>query len=167
MQEQNKSLNILSKGTMVIVSALLVFALAQTDARDDKWVAQKDGRSKAQERRETGIKSGLPSIDWDPLQEYFTVSNIRIEKQKLQDPLGRIDVFDVLAFTVEVKQAFLIVIFFAHFYDTEGIEVDAMSPVSFEPDYSLIRWSPGVRSRAIVLLPTNMKRVHRIRFSQM
>lgn len=117
-------------------------------------------------QRPRADQSQLPSIDWGPLHEYFTVSNLRREKMKWRDPLGKVVVLDVLAFTVEAKIDFLIVIFFAQFYDTEGIETSPFSLVSFEPMQPL-GWRPGVRSRATVLLPTDFSRVKDIRFSQM
>ena len=109
------------------------------------------------------------TIEWGILEAYFNISQVHIEKQKFKDPLGKIYEADVLAFTVETKTDFLIAVFFAHFYDSEKIEVTTFSPLQFTPDYSASSWQAGSRSRAVVLLPLpeEMQKVRLIQFTQL
>jgi len=51
--------------------------------------------------------------------------------------------------------------YYAHFYDADGVEID-MSTVEVAPDYGA--WQAGTRSRANVLLPTDMSQVAYIKF---
>jgi hypothetical protein len=104
-------------------------------------------------------------IDWGPLANYFKISNVRLETQQLRDAAGRLYDVDVLAFNVESTTSFSLAIFQANFYDADGIEVENFSLVEFNPDY-LGGWYPGVRSRARILVPTDMSQVAAIRFTQ-
>jgi hypothetical protein len=103
------------------------------------------------------------TIDWGVLDEHFDISNVQFGRQAIQNPLGQFEEFDTLSFMVETRSDFLMTAFFARFYDSEGVEVDMFMPVRFEPEYT--QWYAGQRSRAIVILPSNIPKVTEIRFS--
>ncbi len=106
-------------------------------------------------------------IDWHTLEVSFRISKSVISRQSTQNPIGQIYEFNVLTFDVESRTDFMMAIFFAHFYDAQGREVDTFSPVQFEPDYSSGGWSHGIKSRAIVILPDDMSKVKRIKFTSL
>lgn len=104
----------------------------------------------------------LSAIDWGDFPNYFTLSNVRIESQRINTGSQIFDA-DVLAFTVEARENIMVVpLFMVNFYDAEGIEADVPSLVEFDPMY--MSWSPGLRSRARVLLPLDTSQVELIRF---
>ncbi|HYN89694.1 MAG TPA: hypothetical protein VER55_14265 [Ardenticatenaceae bacterium] len=109
-------------------------------------------------------ESEIPRIDWGLFTEYFTVSDVRIERGR-QDriPGGQIVVYDALVFTVEARSDFQnwAVVFFAHFYDAEDIEVGVPGVLVYEPDY--LQWARGTRSRAYFALPPDLSLVEVIR----
>ncbi|HEY0738575.1 MAG TPA: hypothetical protein VGD69_26895 [Herpetosiphonaceae bacterium] len=102
------------------------------------------------------------SIVWGALDDQFDISNVQFKRQAIQNPLGQFEEFDTLSFTVESRSDFLVATFFARFFDAEGIEVTSFMPLQFDPEYG--QWYSGQRSRAILILPSEMSRVKEIRF---
>lgn len=131
------------------------------------------GVSKAPEVVETKLESTEliaqrgPQIDWGPLATYFNISNIEAGMIEYKDMLGKVQQVPAITFTVEATRTFMLAMFFAHFYDAEGIEVAPFAGLTFQPDYSTWQWQPGNRSRATLMLPSNFDRVALIKFTEL
>ena len=154
----------LSAVLTVALVALTFFSCVQTSS-----AANKTKPSSNVTVQNTARSQGSPiMVRYGPLAYYFDISNLRLENQQVRDPLGRISVVPVLAFTVQAKQSFYTATFFAHFYDADGVEIGLFSPVEFNPNYSVYMWTPGMRSRATVNLDgVDMSQLHTISFSQL
>lgn len=97
------------------------------------------------------------SLDTGIMKAYFKIGKAEIVKKEFRDPLGHVSYFDVLSFIVESKREFMgPAMFFAYFYDQDGIEIDNMSPVEFAPNPA--QWREGTRSRVSILLPHGERR---------
>ncbi|HYC90688.1 MAG TPA: hypothetical protein VEO54_15840 [Thermoanaerobaculia bacterium] len=97
------------------------------------------------------------NFDAGIMKAYFKISEAEIIKKEFRDPLGHVSYFDVLSFTVESIREFMgPAMFFAYFYDNDGIEIDNMSPVEFAPN--AMQWREGTRSRVSILLPLGERR---------
>jgi hypothetical protein len=97
------------------------------------------------------------SFDAGIMNAYFKFEKSEIVKKEFRDPLGHVSYFDVLSFIVESKREFMgPAMFFAYFYDEDGVEIDNMSPVEFAPNP--MQWREGTRSRVSILLPLGERR---------
>ena len=107
----------------------------------------------------------IPPIEWGVLSNYFVIENVKAGMHQKVDRLGRWGEFPLVTFIVEAKRHFEIPpVYFAHFYDSEGIEVSRVTILGFEPNYTT--WNEGMRSRVNFLLPRDMSNVAVIKISQ-
>lgn len=107
----------------------------------------------------TSVPARAQQFNFDAgiMNSYFKVGKLEITKKEYKDPLGHVSYFDVLTFIVESKREFMgPAMFFAYFYDKDGIEIDNMSPVEFAPNP--MQWREGTRSRVSILLPLGERR---------
>jgi hypothetical protein len=93
-------------------------------------------------------------IEWGPLTDYFEISDVRFETQKITNHItGQMVDLDVLAFNVEAKTTLYYAVFTAEFFDKDGVQVDNLAMVVFQPVVAF--WEPGTRNRAYIQLPTD------------
>ena len=92
----------------------------------------------------TQTNNALPSIEWGPLDEYFSISNIRLGKQK-QNIEGKIFIFNAIQFDVKAKIDinWLNLNYTVHFYDRDDIDMGYGS-IGFEPKYRLLASAFGM-----------------------
>ncbi len=93
------------------------------------------------------------AVEWGPLLEMFTVSNVRIETRRIRLEQGGSFDAEVLAFDVRANATFAIAILQANLLDAEGFDVTLPLLVEFDPDYNATEWTRGVRSSVQIMLP--------------
>jgi len=93
------------------------------------------------------------TVEWGPLLDPFTVSNVRIETRRLRLEQGGSFDAEVLAFEVRANYTFAFAVLQAEMLDAEGFAVTLPSLVEFDPDYNATEWQRGIWSSAQVILP--------------
>lgn len=106
------------------------------------------------------------TIDWGLFLEHFSVSNAQIKREAAPDSVGRIREYKYLTFEVVAKVNIIVDAFFFRFYDASGREVEAFTPIEFDPSNPGYGWRPGMRASARVLLPADMSNMALIKFSE-
>ncbi len=162
-----KNFKIESITLILILLVLNVFTVCKGSAQNLEGIFEAAANIIEEDPFPTTDTANNLQVYWGDLEKYFNIFNAEIGEQSYRDPLGRINEWNTLSFIVEAKGYFMIAIFFAYFYDSQGIEVAPFSPVEFNPDYSFSSWSQGKRSRARILIPEDLSNVAYIQFRQM
>ena len=97
------------------------------------------------------------TVEWGPLLDLFTVSNVRIETRRIRLEQGGSFEAEVLAFDARTNYTFAIAVLQAEMLDADGYAVTLPALVEFDPDYNATEWTRGVRSSAQIMLPVPEK----------
>jgi hypothetical protein len=103
--------------------------------------------------------SYLPTIDWGVAEEYFTIENIKLGKQKTKNSLGAIQLIDAIMFTVTSKiNGHVMQLLTAVCYDARGQRIDDLA-INFESKYrnanaivDITSWHEGDAGIGYILL---------------
>lgn len=107
------------------------------------------------------------TVEWGPLLDLFTVTDVRIETRRLRLEQGGSFDAQVLAFAARANYTFAIAILQAEMLDAEGFNVVLPSLVEFDPDYNATEWQRGVRTSGQIILPEELDQVVTVRIERM
>lgn len=107
------------------------------------------------------------TVEWGPLLDLFTVTDVRIETRRLRLEQGGSFDAQVLAFAARANYTFAIAILQADMLDAEGFNVVLPVLVEFDPDYNATEWQGGVRTSGQIMLPEKLDQVVTIRIERM
>jgi hypothetical protein len=114
--------------------------------------------------QEVLLAQSRKNIDWGNLTWDFNVSNANIGTIRRRNILGETDQFSAITFLIEAKHSILAPVYFAYFFDGNGIQV-GISPVVMEPNYG--QWQAGNRANCYILIPPNADNAVAIKISRL
>jgi hypothetical protein len=103
-------------------------------------------------QKELLLAQARKNIDWGSFAWDFNISNVNIGTIRQKNMLGETEEFEAITFLIEAKSSIFIPIYFAYFYDSNGVQV-GISPVAMEPNYG--QWQAGNRANCYVVIPPN------------
>jgi hypothetical protein len=107
------------------------------------------------------------TVEWGPLLELFTVTDVRIETRRLRLEQGGSFDTQVLAFEARANYTFAIAILQADLLDAEGFAVTLPMLVEFDPDYNATEWQRGAATSGQIMLPEDLDKVVTIQIERM